>query len=159
MLILKIFFYLELQNSHYLQTTHIFLLKNCSARPVFLPTGRNILRKSLQITEFRNSKCFTNLSGYYVAEPGHPNREKRIWEKLEPRVFLHTRCYTRVSGTEWSESAASPKRILGIYFFNNFSNSFFRFFDVIKCFIAALFCLLFVSSSFVHKKPLRLLFL
>jgi len=33
---------------------------------------------------------------------------EQIWENAELRHFPHNPCYTRVSGTEWSESAASP---------------------------------------------------
>ena len=78
-----ILYILELRNSHYLQTTHIRLLAVCSARPIFLPTGRKILRKSLQITEFRNLK--------YIYKSPAPRKSVRV------SVYEYNQCMERIS--------------------------------------------------------------
>lgn len=39
---------------------------------------------------------------------------EKIWENCEPSNFPFIPCYTRVSGTEWSESAASLLAFVGV---------------------------------------------
>ena len=71
-------------------------------KPIFIIHPRKIFFE-LRIT-FKCMRCFLPAPLLYLKN----RKGQKIWERGGLSHEPHTLCYTRVSGTEWSESAASP---------------------------------------------------